>query len=323
MVDWVAGTADASAADRDVSFLPLRVSGSPDVFKETPVTAFVVQDASGNYSTPAGSGAGIKVSYSTANAGSRSWRFKNDVNVFGDFALQKSTTQTGNTFIDVINFNAAGIAAFVSDITTSVGSGGAFEIKYTLANASSRSWRLKNDVNVFGDLCFQQSSTQTGSVFVDKLTIDNNGHVKPGGDNAQALGGPSNRWSVVYSATGAINTSDERAKEEISEMPEAWLDAWADVQWQRFKMIDGVRWHVGLVAQQVHAAFAAYDIDAFEIGLCCFDEWPEKIDSEELGIITETRDRWGLRYDECQALEAAWQRRELARMAARITALEA
>lgn len=47
-------------------------------------------------------------------------------------------------------------------------------------------------------------------------------------------------------------------------------------------------------------------------------------------VILEAGDRWGLRYDECQAMEAAWQRRELARkdaaiadLVARVASLEA
>ena len=43
------------------------------------------------------------------------------------------------------------------------------------------------------------------------------------------------------------------------------------------------------------------------------------------GVVTPGRaagDRWGLRYEECLALEAAWQRRRIARLEARIVALE-
>ena len=207
-----------------------------------------------------------------------------------------------------------------------------------------------------------------GTNNVIRVRVSATGHVLAGADNAQTLGGAANRWSVVYAGTGTINTSDERAKTEISEIPDDWLDAWGDVQWQRFKFVDGNRWHVGLIAQAVHAAFAGHGLDAFDIGLCCYDEWQEErapifetvtktrlitvieqepagedengqalfrmreveveeeyqdlIDTGETQVTLEAGDRWGLRYDECQAIEAAWNRRELARMAARLTALE-
>lgn len=191
--------------------------------------------------------------------------------------------------------------------------------------------------------------------------------IRPGADNNKALGEAAFRWSVVYAGSGAINTSDRRFKKDISDIPDKYLDAWTDVSWRRFKMIDGERWHVGLVAQEVHAAFAAHDLDAFEIGLCCYDEWEEQREPI-YETITKTRNamreeqvsagknergeqifklvtvefeeeyhetvdtgrfdvkpagnRWGLRYDECQSIEAAWQRREIQRLAARLTALE-
>ncbi len=159
-----------------------------------------------------------------------------------------------------------------------------------------------------------------------RMVIDPTGTVRPGGDNSQSLGTASFRWSTIYAGTGSINTSDERAKDEIGDIPDAWLDAWGDVAWSRFKFKGGRRWHVGLIAQRVHAAFAAHGLDAFDIGLCCFDEW----DAETRDIVDDdgaptgkqediapAGDRWGLRYDECFAMEAAWVRREMVRMAAR------
>lgn len=47
----------------------------------------------------------------------------------------------------------------------------------------------------------------------------------------------------------------------------------------------------------------------------------EEYDTGETRVTLEAGDRWGLRYDECQAMEAAWQRRELARKDALIADL--
>lgn len=49
-----------------------------------------------------------------------------------------------------------------------------------------------------------------GSVSV---LVDNGGAFRPAVDNACQLGTAAARWSVVYSATGTINTSDERYKD--------------------------------------------------------------------------------------------------------------
>lgn len=139
-------------------------------------------------------------------------------------------------------------------------------------------------------------------------------------DNTRSLGTFAVRWTQLYAASGTINTSDRDAKRDIGPIPDEWLDAWGDVEWCRYHFVDGERWHIGLVAQQVHEAFAKRGIDAFEIGLLCRDKWPavralkEKRNSKG-EIIREARDaipageRWGLRYDECQAMEAAYLRR--------------
>jgi hypothetical protein len=196
----------------------------------------------------------------------------------------------------------------------------------------------RNTADGFLDFYGSQASNVgyrfTSLAFGTLWSIGFTGHFLPGQDNVQDIGSASKRARTLYAGTGAINTSDEREKTDIGEIPDAWLDAWAGVQWSRFKMVDGKRWHVGLVAQQVHAAFAARDLDAFEIGLCCYDAWEEQrasiseevdgeiIDTGETRVTLKAGDRWGLRYEECQAVEAAWQRRELARLAERLAALE-
>lgn len=159
------------------------------------------------------------------------------------------------------------------------------------------------------------------------------------------LGTAGLKWDTVYAVNGTIQTSDERAKTEISTIPDAWLDAWADVDYTRFKMVDAVqkkgsdnaRWHIGIIAQRVKEVFEAHGLDAMKIGLLCYDEWDdvyeevEVIDSEavmdeEGNIITpevkhtETvhsqtaGNLYSIRYDEALAMEAAYMRREVERL---------
>jgi hypothetical protein len=139
------------------------------------------------------------------------------------------------------------------------------------------------------------------------------GVLHPLNDNALSCGKAAQRWSVIFAATGAISTSDARDKVDIGAIPDIWLDAWAAVDWQRYRFKGGKRWHVGLVAQRVEAAFAGFGIDAFSIGLLCRDPI-----GKDAGSARGRKDRWGLRYDECLALEAAWHRREIARLSARL-----
>lgn len=155
----------------------------------------------------------------------------------------------------------------------------------------------------------------------DFLTRDSTSNYAPPTDNATDIGRSGRRIKQLWAGTATINTSDERLKDLIEDTPDTILDAWGDVKWRRFKMRDAMatkgdaaRWHVGLIAQQIHAAFAARGLDAFELGLLCFDQL-----AEEHG---KAGDRWSLRYEECLALEAAWQRRRGDRLEAAIAALQ-
>lgn len=170
----------------------------------------------------------------------------------------------------------------------------------------------------------------------ERLRITAGGHTHPVGDNLRDLGIAAFRWREIFAANGTINTSDAREKVQIGAIPDEWLDAWEDVEWSRFKWSAAVeekgeaaRWHVGLIAQQIRDVFAGRGLDAFEIGLLCYDEWEqqtrpiyamrvneetgeeEEYETGEVEVRLVAGDRFGVRYGEAQALEAAWMRRQI------------
>jgi len=252
--------------------------------------------------------------------------------------IAKSSTTTGTPAFELQS--SAGTAFMKYNVNLNTGEGyigissgsGYFLTFHT--NNGSEAMRLTSTA-LFGIGC-----TPT-----EKLMVA--GNICGSVDNTYSIGTATFRASVVYAGTGTINTSDERAKRDIGAIPDEWLDAWADVSWQRFRFIDAyeekgedARWHLGMVAQAVHAVFAAHGLDAFAIGLCCHDEWEavapveakEAVLDDEGNIVTppvegspgiEAGDRWGLRYSECFAIEAAWQRRQFARQSDQIAALRA
>ncbi len=178
--------------------------------------------------------------------------------------------------------------------------------------------------------------TQIFQVYLDsyggQIFGADTGALTGGNDNLTALGRADQRFSQVFAGSGTINTSDARTKQQIGAIPDEWLDAWGDVEWCRFKFNDAVaakgdaaRWHVGVIAQQVVEAFAARGLDATDIGLVCHDAWEaqaaraEERDPE--GNVTvpayhgrEAGDLWSVRMSECLVMDAAWQRREIARL---------
>ena len=125
----------------------------------------------------------------------------------------------------------------------------------------------------------------------------------PSKNNALSSGTTTHRWKDVYAVNGTIQTSDENLKEEIGEIPEAVFKAWEKVKFVQYKFKDAVkekgekaRYHIGLIAQRIVAAFKTEGLDAFDFGLVCRDTL------EDGGEILS------LRYDECLALECAYER---------------
>jgi hypothetical protein len=184
------------------------------------------------------------------------------------------------------------IGAIVPEATnTGSGGSGGLHLKAMVAGTLTNGW-LVDAGNVSGGVCLY-----------------------PHTDDATRLGAAARRPSVLYAVTGTINTSDEREKQDIEDIPSAWLDAWSEVQFQRFRWKsavatkgDGARWHVGVVAQRVKQVFADRGLDALAIGILCHDTWTEPSG--------EQRDRYGVRYEEALILECAMLRRRLEQLEA-------
>lgn len=103
-------------------------------------------------------------------------------------------------------------------------------------------------------------------------------------DNTIPLGGASNRWSEVFAGTGTINTSDARTKTDIQDLDaaEQAVAAKAKGLLKKYRFKDtkdakgeAARWHFGVVAQELAAAFEAEGLDPWRYGLLCHDRWVE------------------------------------------------
>ena len=141
------------------------------------------------------------------------------------------------------------------------------------------------------------------------------GSIHPAVDDVVSLGLGGNRMSVIYAATGTINTSDEKEKQDITDLNEAEKRVAVKLKGlvKKFRFKDAVkkkgddaRIHVGVIAQEVMAAFEAEGLDAMRYGLLCYDEWDaEEAELDEEGnVIHQAREagnRYGVRYDELLA----------------------
>ena len=138
----------------------------------------------------------------------------------------------------------------------------------------------------------------------------------PNPDNTKTLGLPSLRWTTVYATTGAINTSDKNQKQDVADLTVAELATAKAIKglFKTFKFKDAVekkgadaRIHVGVIAQDVQAAFIANGLDANNYGLFCSDTWyvldGERVPKETDGAVEVTQ--LGVRYEELLAFVIA------------------
>jgi hypothetical protein len=163
---------------------------------------------------------------------------------------------------------------------------------------------------------FQTSASSGGqNVYFDSASgLTNwrfNGLVVPAIDNAHSLGVTSLRWSVVYAATGTINTSDERLK-TFFDIEEAEINCAKALKSMisKFKFNDSVdvkgldaRIHYGVGAQSVIAKVSEFGLDPMKYAFICYDKWDETVETYDTeGNILQQHipagDRYGIRYDE-------------------------
>lgn len=136
---------------------------------------------------------------------------------------------------------------------------------------------------------------------------------RPHGDGSINLGTSGNKWDTVYAATGTINTSDQNEKQDIRQSTQAERNVAVALKglfrFFKFKSAvnekgDEARFHFGVIAQDVKAAFEAEGLDPNQYGIFCEDVWYE----DENGIIYNEaskglvqKSRMGVRYSELMA----------------------
>ena len=168
-----------------------------------------------------------------------------------------SSGNLANCSFPTLNQNTTGSAATAANL-----SGGTLTTSsYTLVSSSS--------------LVAIGNTSGTYGVFVNGSSA-----FAPNVDNTMTCGSSGFRWTTVYATTGTINTSDANQKTEIADLTAAELAVARRIKglFKTFKFKDavaakgaGARKHIGVMAQDVQAAFAAEGLDANEYGVFCSD----------------------------------------------------
>lgn len=159
---------------------------------------------------------------------------------------------------------------------------------------------------------YDQNLSSARMTFISGAETSHRGTFQPFVDNSGNLGAATFRWNTVYAGTGAINTSDARQKQQTRSLSDVEKAVAVKIKGllKAFKFNDAVkakgdkaRWHFGVMAQDVKAAFESEGLDASNYGLFCYDEWGavEELKDEQGNVsrpAVTAGNAYGVRYDE-------------------------
>lgn len=237
---------------------------------------------------------GMSCSFSTAFGAKAGYMGQGNYNLFGGHEAGFNTTGGENTVLGA----GAGFNLISGVVNTMLGrNAGANALQKTDAQnqvlIGDNSYGTGNNAVAIG------SGAVAG---LNEIVLGNTFHtvVRVSTDNTINLGSASRRMATLFAGTGAINTSDEREKTPIEPLTEVHrriaLFLKGKIGVFKFKDAveakgDGARYHFGIGAQTVAAAFRAEGLDPSAYGLFCYDEWPGE-GGQPAG------NRYGVRYDE-------------------------
>jgi len=201
--------------------------------------------------------------------------------VSGSGAITASPS-TGAVVVSVATANDTSTAGIVSTTTQTFGGAKTFSSTLTANGflSSNTAYNYTSTTSAFGSafaVSFDISSTRAFNIA--------SSFINAGSDNVSSCGSVGVRWTVVYAATGTINTSDANSKQDIADLDDAEKRVAVRIKGliKKFRFKDAVvkkgsdaRIHVGVIAQEVRDAFTAEGLDANRYGLFCSDTWWER-----------------------------------------------
>jgi len=260
--------------------------------------ASALYSVTGSYNVAVGGEAGAAITSGASNVfiGHGSGNASQSASVSNTVAIGAASKTTGDAAVSVGVSSSAAVSAVAVGQSASASAAGGIAIGAASSAVGANSIAIGQNVTALAaNQIIIGNSSNTGTYLY--------GGLQPQLDNTQPIGGAAGRWSVVYAGTGVINTSDEREKQDIATLEPAELRVAAAlkllVKKFRFKNAaqakgDAARIHVGVLAQEVMAAFQSEGLDPMRYGIVCYDEWDAEGD-EPAG------NRYGVRYEELLA----------------------
>jgi hypothetical protein len=198
---------------------------------------------------------------------------------------------------NIANFqvdNAGDTAALFVRNTSTTGTASIIQLVARTGGVANVAKALNIDLNANNE--YLQLSFQEGDQCAFRFDNSNVGDINAGtgaffakNNGVQDLGKTGTRWNNLWSA-GTFNGSDRNLKEDIEELDEAEnrvaIACKSLVKKYRLKSAvekkgDNARTHIGIIAQELQAAFEAEGLDAFKYSMIGKDTWWEKIEDGE------------------------------------------
>lgn len=215
----------------------------------------------------------------------------------------------------------------------------------TISNAAGalRFQSTANDANMYGAITRLWNADGTVAMWRNDYataTCDHYGRLRPDGDGQRSLGDVSRRYSVLYAATGTINTSDGREKSPMRAFSPSELAASRDLAAEigAFKFLasieekgEAAREHVGMYVQKAIEIMESHGLDPFGYSFICHDSWEdqyeefpaeyEDVAGEQVQVrpacqrlVTPAGDRYSFRIDGLSLFISAGQEQRLRKL---------
>jgi hypothetical protein len=191
-----------------------------------------------------------------------------------------SSGNLANCTFPTLNQNTTGNAA-TATFATSAGSASTATSAATATSASTAANLSGATLSTSSSTLLSSSSlVAIGNSSGQGVFVNGSGSFSSSIDNTMSCGTSGFRWTVVYATTGTINTSDATQKEQVADLTAAELAVARRIKglFKTFKFKDavaakgaGARKHIGVMAQDVQAAFAAEGLNANDYGVFCSD----------------------------------------------------
>lgn len=131
-------------------------------------------------------------------------------------------------------------------------------------------------------------TTTTAGAYGDRWVLTEAGHWRPSGTGIYDIGTSANAVRNMYIVNSPIITSSRQYKRDETPLSEAELRVGLAVYplIKKFRMKsayaekgDAARYHVGIIAEDIQAAFEAEGLDAFAYGILCFEKWDDEYEA--------------------------------------------